>query len=178
MSRTRILWGIIAIIMAASSVSTITKPTYPFALLFSAALGAAFVGSFHANSIGMTGPGFGLEVMALAGRRALRAYFSGQDIAFGVIAVPLLVAVSFALAAVAGHPVDGFLAAAVDLAGIGASLGLASIFTVVLAYPAEKQPAARRPGRPADIPAGPWAPRSPHCLAWGCWSSPCCSAPR
>ena len=140
-----ILWGIIAIIMAASSVSTITKPTYLFALLFSAALGAAFVGSFHANSIGMTGPGFGLEVMALAGRRALRAYFSGQDIAFGVIAVPLLVAVSFVLAAVAGHPVDGFLAAAVDLAGIGASLGLASIFTVVLAYPAEKRAGSPTP---------------------------------
>ena len=54
-------------------------------------------------------------------RRSLRAYFSGQDLALGVIAVPLLAAVSFALAAVAGHPVDGFLAAtAMDLAGLGA----------------------------------------------------------
>jgi ABC-2 type transport system permease protein len=140
-----ILWGIIAVIMAASSVSTIRTPNYLFALLFSAGLGAAFVGSFHANSIGMTGPGFGLEAMALTGRRALRAYFSGQDIAFGLIAVPLLVAVSFALAAVAGHPVDGFLAAAVDLAGIGAGLGLASICTVILAYPAEKRAGSPTP---------------------------------
>jgi hypothetical protein len=93
----------------------------------------------------MTGPGFGLEAMALAGRRALRAYFSGQDIAFGLIAVPLLVAVSFALAAVAGHPVDGFLAAAVDLAGIGAGLGLGSICTVILAYPTEKRAGSPTP---------------------------------
>ena len=140
-----IYWGIIAVIMAASSVSTIRRPTYMFALLFSAVLGAAFVGSFHANSIGMTGPGFGLEAMALAGRRALRAYFSGQDIAFGMIAVPLLVAVSFALAAVAGHPADGFLAAAVDLAGIGAGLGLASIFSAILAYPTEKRAGSPTP---------------------------------
>ena len=150
-----ILWGIIAVIMAASSVSTIRTPNYVFALLFSAVLGAAFVGSFHANAIGMTGPGFGLEAMALAGRRALRGYFSGQDIAFALIAVPLLVAVSFALAAVAGHPADGFLAAAVELAGIGAALGLASIFTVVLPYPAEK-----RAGSPTPRAASGYTGRS------------------
>ncbi|MGH3149376.1 MAG: hypothetical protein ACRDOB_01415, partial [Streptosporangiaceae bacterium] len=130
-------------------------PNYMVALLLSAILGAAFVGSFHANSIGLTGPGFGLDAMALAGRRALRAYFAGQDIAYAVIAVPLLVAVSFALAAVAGHPADGFLAAAVELAAIGAALGLVSIFTVVLAYPVEK-----RAGSPTPRPVSGYAGRS------------------
>ena len=69
----------------------------------------AFIGFFHANSIGLTGPAFVIEATALTGRRALRAYFSGQNIALAVIAVPLLTAVSFGLAAVAGHPEFGFL---------------------------------------------------------------------
>ena len=66
-----------------------------------------------------------------------------------MIAVPLLTAISFGLAAVAGHPVDGFLAAAVDLAGIGAGLALSNIFTVALPYPAEQRVGSPVP-RPAD----------------------------
>jgi ABC-2 type transport system permease protein len=114
-------------------------PDYPGGLLASAAFGSAFLGTFHCNAIGMSGPGFGLEAAALNGRRALRAYFSGQDIAVGAIAVPLLTAVSFALAAVATHPVDGFLGMAVDLAGIGAGLALANLFSVISAYPVQKR---------------------------------------
>ena len=134
-----IYWGLIAVIMVAASVSTIRTPSYLGALLGSAGFGAAFLGIFHANSIGMTGPAFGVEATALSGRRELRSYFSGQNLALGIIAVPLLTAISFGLATVAGHPADGFLGMAVDLAGIGAGLALSNIFTVVLPYPAEKR---------------------------------------
>jgi ABC-2 type transport system permease protein len=148
-----IYWGITAVIMVAVSVSTILTPRYLGGLLGSAGLGAAFVGVFRANSIGMSGPAFGLEAMALTGRRALRAYFSGQDIVLGMIAVPLLTLISFGLAAVARHPVDGFLGMAVDLAGIGAGLALSNVFTVTLPYPAEKRAGSPTP-RPADGYAG------------------------
>ena len=90
-----------------------------------------------------------LEAMALTGRRALRAYFSGQNIALGMIAVPLLTLISFGLAAVAKHPVDGFLGMAVDLAGIGAGLALGSVFAVTMPYPVEKRVGSPTP-RPAD----------------------------
>jgi ABC-2 type transport system permease protein len=134
-----IVWGITAVIMMAVSVSTILTPAFLGGLLGSATFGAAFVAVFHANSIGISGPAFGFEATALTGRRALRAYFSGQNIALGMIAVPLLTLISFGLAAVARHPVDGFLAMAVDLAGIGAGLALANIFTVTMPYPVEKR---------------------------------------
>jgi ABC-2 type transport system permease protein len=135
--------------MIVVSVSTILTPDYLHALILSASVGTALVGAFHANAIGRTGPGFILEAMALTGRRALRGYFSGQDIALGLIGVPLLTAVSFALAAVAGHPADGFLGLAVDLAGIGAGLGLANILTVFTALPVERRAGSPR-ARAAD----------------------------
>lgn len=134
-----VYWGIVAVIMVAVSARTVLTPAYLGALLGGAALGASFIAVFHANSIGMTGPGFGLEATALSGRRALRAYFSGQNLALGMIAVPLLTVISFGLAAVAKHPVDGFLGMAVDLAGIGAGLGLGNVFTVSVPYPVEKR---------------------------------------
>jgi ABC-2 type transport system permease protein len=140
-----IYWGITAVVMLATSVSTVTTPRYLAAILISATIGAALTGTFHANSIGLAGPGFGVETMTLAGRGALRAYFSGQDIALGLIAVPLLAVISFGLAAVAGHPVDGFLGLAVDLAGIGAGLGLSNIFTVTAPYPMEKRAGSPTP---------------------------------
>jgi ABC-2 type transport system permease protein len=77
--------------------------------------------------------------MALNSRRALRAYFSGQNIALGVIGVPLVTAVCFGLAVVAKHPMDGFAGMACGLAGIGAGLALANLFTVGMAYPVEKR---------------------------------------
>jgi ABC-2 type transport system permease protein len=140
-----IYWGIIAVIMVAVSVSTVLTPAYLGALLGSAGFGAAFIAVFHANSIGMSGPGFGFEAVALTGRRELRAYLSGQDLALGAIAVPLLVVISFGLAVVAKHPVDGFLGAAVDLAGIGAALGLGDVFTTAVPYPVEKRAGSPTP---------------------------------
>jgi ABC-2 type transport system permease protein len=134
-----IYWGMTAVIMAVVGFRLVLTPDYLGGLIASGAAGGAFVGVFHANAIGMSGPGFGLEATALNGRRALRAYFSGQDIALGVIAVPLLTAVSFGLAALAKHPMDGFVGMAVDLAGIGAGLALANLFTVASAYPVEKR---------------------------------------
>jgi ABC-2 type transport system permease protein len=144
-----IYWGIIAVIMVVCSISTVLTPQYMIGLIISGVFGGAFVGIFHANAIGLSGGAFGLEAMALNGRRSMQAYFSGQNLAFGVIAVPLLTAVSFGLAAVAKHPVDGFLGMAVDLVGIGAGLALANIFTAGSPYPVEKRSGTPTP-RPLD----------------------------
>ena len=142
-------WAIVVVIMGAASVSTVTTPRYIVAILLSAGFAGAFIGIFHANSIGLTGPAFSLEATALTGPRAVRAYFSGQNIALGLVAVPLLALASFAIAAVARHPVDGFLGLAVDLAGIGAGLAVSNILTAGLAYPVEKRAGNPSP-RPAD----------------------------
>jgi ABC-2 type transport system permease protein len=134
-----IYWGITLVIMGVVGIRAALTPDYLGGLLTSAAVGGAFTGAFHANAIGMSGPGFGLEAAALNGRRALRAYFSGQNLAIGVVAVPLVTAVCFGLAAVAKHPLAGFLGTAVGLAGIGAALALANLFSVALAFPVEKR---------------------------------------
>ena len=135
-----IFWAFTAVIMVVVSISVLAGPGgHPAVLLASAVFGAAFVGLFHADTVGLTGPPFVYEALALTGRRGMRAYFSGQNIALAAIAVPLLSAISFGLAAVAGWPDYGFLGTAVDLAGIGAALGLSNIFTAVLAYPMDKR---------------------------------------
>jgi ABC-2 type transport system permease protein len=134
-----IYWGIVGVVMIASSVSSLLTPSYRGALLSSAGIGAALLAIFHSNSAGMTGPAFVYEAMALTSRRALRCYFSGQNLALCVIAVPLLSAISFGLAFVAGHPAAGFLAVAVDFAAIGASMALSNVFTARLPYPTEKR---------------------------------------
>jgi ABC-2 type transport system permease protein len=143
-----IYWGITTVIMVVVGIRAALTPDYLGGLLASATAGAVFVGVFHANAIGMSGPGFGLEAAALNGRRALRAYFSGQNIAVGAIAVPLLTAVCFGLAALAKHPLNGFAGMAVGLAGIGAGLALTNVFSVASAYPMEK-----RAGTPMPRPA-------------------------
>jgi hypothetical protein len=138
-----------AVIMAAVSVRALLGPDkHPAFVLASAVIGAGFVGYFHANTAGLTGPPFVIEATALTGRTELRAYFSGQNIALSVIAIPLLTAVSFGLAAVAGRPGLGFLGAAVGLAGLGAALALSNIFSVVLPFPMDK-----RAGSPMRQPA-------------------------
>ncbi|HEY1626123.1 MAG TPA: hypothetical protein VGG16_20225 [Streptosporangiaceae bacterium] len=142
-------WGITAVIMVAVSISTILTPRYLIGLITSAIFGAAFAGLFHANIVGTTGPAFGSEAAALTGARSLRAYFSGQDAVFATIAVPLLTAISFVLAAVAKHPLDGFVGMALDIAGIGAGLALSNIFSVTAAYPVERRVGSPTP-RPAD----------------------------
>jgi ABC-2 type transport system permease protein len=142
-------WGIILVIMLAASISTITTPRYLVGLLLSAGFAGAFVGVFHANSIAMSGPGFSIEAAALTSGGALRAYFSGQNIAVGMAGVPLLALISFGLATVAGHPANGFLGLAVGLAALGAGLAISNILTVGLAYPVEKRAGNPTP-RPAD----------------------------
>jgi ABC-2 type transport system permease protein len=142
-----IYWGITAVVMVVVAIRAVLTPDWFGGLLASGAACGAFVSYFHSNAIGTSGPGFGLEATALNGQRALRAYFSGQNLAVGAIAVPLLAVISFGLAAVAKHPVDGFLAMAVGLAGIGAGLALANVFTVVSPYPVE-----RRGGTPTPRP--------------------------
>lgn len=134
-----VYWAMTAVIMAVVAFRLVLSPDWFGGLLACGAAGGAFTGAFHSNAIGLSGPGFGLEAMALNGRPALRAYFCGQDIAYGVIAVPLVTAVCFGLAVVAKHPMDGFGGTAVGLAGIGAGLALANLFTVASAYPVERR---------------------------------------
>jgi ABC-2 type transport system permease protein len=139
-----VYWAMTAVIMVVVSASTIFGPhQHPAVVIGSAVVGAGFVGYFHANSIGLTGPPFVTEALALTSRRSLRAYFTGQNIALAVIAAPLLTAISFGIAAAIRHPMLGVAATAVALAGLGAALGLASILTVTLAYPM-----AQRAGSP------------------------------
>jgi ABC-2 type transport system permease protein len=131
-----VYWAMTAVIMVVVSASTIFGPhQHPAVVIGSAAAGAIFVGYFHANSVGLTGPPFVVEALALTGRRSLRAYFSGQNLALGVIAVPLLTAICFGLAFAVRSPAQAVPAIAVALAGLGAALGLSNILTVTLAYP-------------------------------------------
>jgi ABC-2 type transport system permease protein len=133
-------WAITLVIMAAVSASAIVgKPQHPAVVLAAAVFGAAFAGGFHANSIGMTGSPFVYEALALNGRRQLRAYFGGQSVVLGLIAVPLLTALSFGLSAAAHEPMEGVAATAVALASLGGALGISAIFSVVAAYPMEKR---------------------------------------
>ncbi len=62
-----------------------------------------------------------------------------------VIAVPLLAAASFGLAVAARSPGEGFVALAAGLAGLGAALATANIFTVVLPYPMAKRAGSPMP---------------------------------
>jgi ABC-2 type transport system permease protein len=131
-----IYWGVTGVIMVVVSISSIvSRPVHPGVVVASAVFGAAFVGFFRANSIGLTGPPFVIEALALTSRRSLRAYFSGQNIAAGAIAVPVLTAICFGLAAAIKDPMDGVPATAVALAGVGAALGLSNILSVTLPYP-------------------------------------------
>ena len=141
----KVFWGLIVIIIAASTVSTLLTPAYLGGLIGAAILGAAFVAIFNANAIGMIGPAFGFEAVALHGRRSFRSYFAGTNLALAAIAVPLFTLVLFALAAIAKHPLSGFLALAVNLAGVGAGMGLSNFFTVVLPYPVEKRAGSPTP---------------------------------
>jgi ABC-2 type transport system permease protein len=131
-----VYWVMTAVFMVVVSASTILGPhQHPAVVIASAVVGAGLVGYFRANSVGLTGPPFIIEALALTSRRSLRAYFAGQDIAIGVIAAPLLTAISFGLAAAVRNLNQAVPATAVALAGLGAALGLANILTVTFAYP-------------------------------------------
>ncbi len=135
-----VYWVMAAVIMVVVSISTIIgSHQHPAVVLGSAVVGAGFVGAFHANAVGLSGPPFIIEAQALGGRRQLRAYFSGQDIVFAVIAVPLLTAISFGLAYGVGRPAEGVAAAAIALAALGGALGMANILAVVLPFPMAKR---------------------------------------
>jgi len=135
-----VFWAMIAVITAAVSASSVFGHNrHPGVIIASAIVGAAFVGIFHVNSAGLTGPAFYLEAAALSRSRDLRAYFAGQNLVLAVIGAPLVVAVCFALAAAAGRPGVGVEAAPVVLAALGAALGLSNLFTAVLPYPTAKR---------------------------------------
>jgi ABC-2 type transport system permease protein len=135
-----VFWAIVAVVTAAVSASSIVGKTHhPAVVLASAVFGVAFVGAFHANAPGLTGPPFLLEATALSRTRDLRAYFSGQNIVCWLIGAPLVIAICFGLAAAVGRPGFGVEAAPVALAGIGASLGLSNLFSVGLPYPMAKR---------------------------------------
>jgi ABC-2 type transport system permease protein len=136
-----VFWGLTAVIMAAVSARAILGGTDgpPTLLLVSAIFAAGFFGFFHANTVGLTGPPFIFEVLALGSRRELRAYFSSHNIVLSVIGAPLLAVLSFGLAAAARHPAYGFPATAVALAGLGAALAVSNVFTVLVPYPMDKR---------------------------------------
>jgi ABC-2 type transport system permease protein len=132
-------WCIIGVVMLAASVSTIRTPAYHVGLSISAVLAGIMLGAFQSNTIGLTGPAFGLEASALTGVRALRGYFTGRNVALAVIAVPLSLVLSTGLAAFAGHPGDWFWGVAIDLCAVGAALGLSSVLSATTAYPVQKR---------------------------------------
>jgi ABC-2 type transport system permease protein len=136
-----VYWAIVAVITAAVSTSSIIgSPRHPGVIVASAIFGAAFAGIFHTNSAGMTGPPFIWEATALSRVKDLRAYFSGQNIAYAVIGAPVVVAVCFALAAAVGNPaLYGVQAAPVAVAALGGALGLGNLFTAALPYPMAKR---------------------------------------
>jgi ABC-2 type transport system permease protein len=135
-----VYWGMTAVITVAASMGGIIGPKHHPAVTFlSAVLGAAFIGLFHANMVGSTGPSFIMEATALTGRKALRAYLSGQNIVLAVIGIPLLIALTFGLGAAAGSPAIGFETMPVALAALGAALALSNIITVNGAYPMAKR---------------------------------------
>ena len=65
-----IYWGITAVIMVVVAIRAVLTPDWFGGLLASGAAGGAWVGFFHCNAIGMSGPGFGLEAIALNGGAA------------------------------------------------------------------------------------------------------------
>jgi ABC-2 type transport system permease protein len=139
-----VYWAIAGVVMVAVSIrGLLATGGHPAFILASAIFGAGFIGFFHSNSAGMTGPPFVLEALSLTGRRQWRSYFAGQNVVLGVIGVPLITAVSFGLAAIAKRLEFGFFGVAVGLAGLGAAFALSAVLTVVLPYPMDK-----RAGRP------------------------------
>ena len=135
-----VYWGMTAVITAAASAGAILGPQrHPGVTFLSAVLGAAFIGLFHANTVGSTGPSFVMEATALTDRTALRAYLSGQNIVLAVIGIPLLTALTFGLGAAARFPDFGFETMPVALAALGAALALSNIIAVTGAYPMAKR---------------------------------------
>ena len=116
---------------AASTGAIIGPQRHPGVTFLSAVLGAAFIGLFHANMVGSTGPSFVMEATALTDRNALRAYLSGQDIVLAAIGIPLLITLTFGLGAAAGFPTFGFETMPVALAAVPAP-SLVPVFIIAI----------------------------------------------
>jgi ABC-2 type transport system permease protein len=127
--------GLSASVDLTTVITILGSHQHPAVVIASAVIGAGFVCYFHANSVGLAGPPFLIEALALTSRRSLRAYFAGQNLALGVIAAPLLTAICWGLAAGVRSPAQGVPATAAALAGLGAALGLSNILTATFAYP-------------------------------------------
>jgi len=146
-----IYWGLTLVVMVVVSINSLRGHSNDpvTGVLFSAGIGAALTGAMHGNVIALTGPPFYLDVLALPGRKAMRAWFAGHDVVFAAIGVPLVLVVPMAIAIISGHPANGFLAWALGLAAIGGSLGLSNFCSAVFPWPAVKRPGSPTP-RPAD----------------------------
>jgi ABC-2 type transport system permease protein len=150
-----IYWGITVVIMVVASISALRNGSHRdpvVGVLISAGLGGAFTGVLHDNVIALTGPPFYLDALALSGRKAMRAWFAGQDLVFAALGVPLILVVPMVVAIISGHPANGFLAWALGLAAIGAALAISNVFSAALPWPA-----VRRPGNPTPRAADGYA---------------------
>jgi ABC-2 type transport system permease protein len=148
-----ISWGITLIIMIIVAVGSLRGKQPEVGVMLSAGFGGAFVWFLRGNSFASTGPAFYLETLTLSGRRALRSWFAGQNVAVGIIGVPLVLVVPVVLAVISGHPVYGLLAMAVGLSATGAGLGISDIFSAALPYPMERRVGSPTP-RQAEGYAG------------------------
>jgi ABC-2 type transport system permease protein len=139
-------WGLTVIIMVVVSVGSLRGQGNPLTgVLLSAGIGGAFTGVFHGDAIGMTGPAFTFEALALSGRRSLRAWFAGQNAALALLAIPVVIVIPLAIAAISKHPGNGPLGVAVGLAATGAGLALSNVLSVALPYPVEKRAGSPTP---------------------------------
>jgi ABC-2 type transport system permease protein len=160
--RAKIFWGMTVVIAVAGSFASLRNESYPVGLFSAALFMSIFVGFFHGDLFGMTGPAFGSDAVALHGRKAMRAYFAGTDLVLAAIGVPVSAVLLFALATYARHPTDGLLALAINLTGLGAGLAFSNLFSAVLPYPVEK-----RPGNPTPKAIEGY---SMHTIGAGCGS--------
>lgn len=138
-----IYWGITLIIMVVVAISSLRGHHPEVGVLLSAAFGGAFTGFLHDNAIGLAGPAFYTDALALSGRRQLRGWFAGHDLVFAAFGVPLVIIVPLVLAVISGRPANGVLAIGLGLAAVGAGLGISNFLSAALPWPAE-----RRPGNP------------------------------
>ena len=97
-------WAIVVVIMFLCCASTIFGRQHHPAVVITAASSAQRSPAPMTPTSPGSRAGVRLEALALSGRRELRPYFSGQDIVYGAIAVPLITGISFGLAALVKDP--------------------------------------------------------------------------
>jgi ABC-2 type transport system permease protein len=134
-----VYWGITLVIMVVVSISALRGQHPVVGVLLSAGFGGAFTGMLRGDAFGMAGPAFYLEALALSGRRGLRAWLAGRDLAIALIAVPLVLVVPLVVAVISGQPENGLLAMAIGLSATGAGLGVSDVFSAALPYPVERR---------------------------------------